>query len=115
MQHRLPMEDTMPPFRFSLTSSVIVLVITSSLVAGPPQKGDSKSHQECVVDRHHCHKDHCTHCDAPHAPILGSAPAMLAPVLLARSTTQAVPAREEKLEDELQKLKQLVQVFYWNV
>jgi len=101
------MEDDMNPIRIGVTLLVIALTAPTALPAGAPQKGSSK--YEPHTHQHDCHKHrkHCHHCDAPFAPILGSAPAMMAPIVLTRAQQRPKHAEVEP-EDRLSELKELV-------
>lgn len=62
---------------------------------------------------------HCRFCDkhrcwfhraeAPRAPVMGSAPAMMAPVVLVQSEHRALPASDQKAEDEIERLKKILE------
>lgn len=80
----------------------------------PAQKGWMSGHP-VVCGHPHCRSHHCKshkhhHCEAPYAPILGSAPAMLAPVILTRHDAQAFPKPEDQTQEELEKLRRLLEL-----
>jgi hypothetical protein len=78
------------------------------LQAGIPQKGSAKTKGDCATEHDPCCRKHGCQRIAPYAPILGSAPAMLAPIVLAptRKPLQETPDADQRLAD----LKELLEV-----